>query len=71
MVTVVQLVEHLVVVQDVAGSSPVGHPKRVRFELSAKGIPLAGFRTWPTFFASVQLLDAFNIGDRGCSEYVT
>ena len=27
MVAVAQLVEHLVVVQDVAGSSPVGHPK--------------------------------------------
>ena len=26
MVAVVQLVEHLVVIQDVAGSSPVGHP---------------------------------------------
>ena len=26
MVAVVQLVEHLVVVQDVAGSSPVSHP---------------------------------------------
>ena len=26
MVAVAQLVEHLVVVQDVAGSSPVGHP---------------------------------------------
>ena len=28
MVAVVQLVEHLVVVQDVAGSSPVSHPDR-------------------------------------------
>ncbi len=27
MVAVVQLVEHLVVVQDVAGSSPVSHPE--------------------------------------------
>ena len=26
LVAVVQLVEHLVVIQDVAGSSPVGHP---------------------------------------------
>ena len=71
MVTVVQLVEHLVVVQDVAGSSPVGHPKRVRCELAIKGPPLVAVRAWPIFFASVQLLDAFNIGDRGCSEYVT
>jgi hypothetical protein len=29
MVGVAQLVEHLVVVQDVAGSSPVTHPKGV------------------------------------------
>lgn len=28
MVAVVQLVEHLVVVQDVAGSSPVSHPDK-------------------------------------------
>ena len=30
MVAVVQLVEHLVVVQDVAGSSPVSHPDESR-----------------------------------------
>ena len=30
MVAVAQLVEHLVVVQDVAGSSPVSHPNRER-----------------------------------------
>ena len=36
MVAVVQLVEHLVVVQDVAGSSPVSHPtKRLIFGLAA------------------------------------
>lgn len=28
MVAVVQLVEHLIVVQDVAGSSPVSHPTK-------------------------------------------
>lgn len=39
MVAVVQLVEHLVVVQDVAGSSPVSHPRWVRCELSTKGRP--------------------------------
>lgn len=32
MVVVAQLVEHLVVVQEVAGSSPVGHPKKMRLE---------------------------------------
>ena len=42
MVAVVQLVEHLVVVQDVAGSSPVSHPRWVRFELSTTGPPVVG-----------------------------
>lgn len=37
MVGTAQLVEHLVVVQEVAGSSPVTHPRRVRCELSTKG----------------------------------
>ena len=40
MVAVAQLVEHLVVVQDVAGSNPVSHPKSVGFELVAKSPPL-------------------------------
>jgi hypothetical protein len=35
MVGVAQLVEHLVVVQDVAGSSPVTHPGRERRESRA------------------------------------
>ena len=33
MVGVAQLVEHLVVVQDVAGSSPVTHPKGVSVDI--------------------------------------
>jgi hypothetical protein len=33
MVGVAQLVEHLVVVQDVAGSSPVTHPRGVSVEI--------------------------------------
>jgi hypothetical protein len=34
MVAVAQLVEHLVVVQDVAGSNPVGHPRIFRPEMA-------------------------------------
>jgi hypothetical protein len=37
MVGVAQLVEHLVVVQVVAGSNPVTHPDVVRFKPSARG----------------------------------
>jgi hypothetical protein len=44
MVGVAQLVEHLVVVQDVAGSSPVTHPK-------VTGRP--SWTEWP-FYRSVQ-----------------
>ena len=45
MVAVVQLVEHLVVVQDVAGSSPVSHPKQVKFKLVPEGVTIGyGFR---------------------------
>ena len=40
MVAVVQLVEHQIVILDVAGSRPVSHPTRVRWELQAKGPPL-------------------------------
>lgn len=40
MVGVAQLVEHLVVVQDVAGSSPVTHPMWARFKLSTRGTTL-------------------------------
>lgn len=36
MVGIAQLVEHLVVVQDVAGSSPVTHPKRARSKPSTR-----------------------------------
>jgi hypothetical protein len=36
MVGVAQLVEHLVVVQDVAGSSPVTHPKGMSVPTSAE-----------------------------------
>ena len=51
MVGIAQLVERLVVVQDVAGSSPVTHPKWVRFELLTKRPPLvfphqSAFLTW-------------------------
>ena len=38
MVAVVQLVEHLVVVQDVAGSSPVSHPDRKVPKLKVSGL---------------------------------
>jgi hypothetical protein len=41
MVGVAQLVEHLVVVQDVAGSSPVTHPTSVVVH-SGVGSPLPG-----------------------------
>ena len=58
MVGIAQLVEHLVVVQDVAGSSPVTHPKRVRCELATKGPPLVAVRAWPIFFASAAQLRA-------------
>ena len=45
MVGIAQLVERLVVVQDVAGSSPVTHPKRVRCELGlAPGV--GGRASW-------------------------
>ena len=49
MVGIAQLVEHLVVVQDVAGSSPVTHPKWVRCELATKGPPLVAVRACPLF----------------------
>ena len=39
MVGIAQLVEHLVVVQDVAGSSPVTHPTFVTFETATDRIP--------------------------------
>ena len=42
MVGIAQLVEHLVVVQDVAGSSPVTHPKNSA--LTACGAKAAGRR---------------------------
>lgn len=50
MVGIAQPVEHLVVVQGVAGSSPVTHPRWVRFELLTKGPLLVGVRAWPDFF---------------------
>lgn len=50
MVAVVQLVEHLVVVQDVAGSSPVSHPIWVRCEIATKGSPAVEVSAWPYFF---------------------
>ena len=50
MVAVVQLVEHQIVILDVAGSSPVSHPTRVRWELEAKGPPLEEVPTCPLFF---------------------
>lgn len=40
MVAVVQLVEHQIVILDVAGSSPVSHPTRVGWEPTFKGPPL-------------------------------
>ena len=51
MVGIAQLVEHLVVVQDVAGSNPVTHPRWGRCELSTKGPPLVGVSSWPCFRA--------------------
>jgi hypothetical protein len=36
MVGVAQLVEHPVVVRDVAGSSPVAHPKFFHFDISKR-----------------------------------
>ena len=60
MVAVVQLVEHLVVVQDVAGSSPVSHPKRIRacgsdflFLLSLRAYADARVNTSAGFFSVV------------------
>lgn len=50
-VGIAQLVEHLVVVQDVAGSNPVTHPRWVRCELSTKRPPLVGAPSWPCFRA--------------------
>lgn len=50
MVAIAQSVERLVVVQEVAGSSPVSHPNWVRFERLVKGILLAEVRAWPIFF---------------------
>ena len=45
MVAVVQLVEHLVVVQDVAGSSPVSHPNKPLGPVGSEGVTIGyGFR---------------------------
>lgn len=43
MVAVVQLVEHLIVVQDVAGSSPVSHPTKP-FRVDNNGLKLCFVR---------------------------
>ena len=47
MVGIAQLVERLVVVQEVAGSSPVTHPK---FDSNPSKIQLALFNEFPDFF---------------------
>ena len=49
MVAVVQLVEHLVVVQDVAGSSPVSHPEWVECECVTEGLSFVRVCTRPLF----------------------
>ena len=45
MVAVVQLVEHLVVVQDVAGSSPVSHPD-IGSQLFAEALYVCAVACW-------------------------
>ena len=54
MVGVAQLVEHLVVVQDVAGSSPVTHPK-VRGRLVLTGRPLRYLVQQPELLQSARV----------------
>lgn len=60
MVAVVQLVEHLVVVQDVAGSSPVSHPPGKPRSLEVTGLSLEYAESSPV--ASGELV--FDLTDR-------
>ena len=66
MVGIAQLVERCVVVADVAGSSPVTHPKWVRCELATKGPPLVAVRAWPIFGSSDFSGVGFWDGERRC-----
>lgn len=60
MVAVAQSAERLVVVQEVAGSIPVSHPRWVGFELLIEGSPLEEAPTWPLSSAPVACARAWS-----------
>ena len=65
MVSVVQLVEHRIVVPSVVGSSPITHP------LKALVTRLGSFFLGPIFALVTNSLIVKALGESGCAEYPT